>query len=146
MSSPEYMKAYRAKNRDKSRVYMKAWSANNRDKVAFNRQKTAAKAKTEALAAYGTICQCCGEGDIEFLALDHIHGDGAQRRRNGERTGNVLYMRLRKQGWPTGYQVLCHNCNHSKGAGPACSHDNLDGMVMTGAMFNEIWNSALRGT
>lgn len=103
-----------------------------------------AKIKGEALEAYGKICQCCGEGDPQFLSLDHIDGWAGKTLPEGPRGGATLYAWLRVRGYPKGFQVLCHNCNQSKRDRPACRHDSLDGLVMTGAAFNAIWNLALQ--
>lgn len=75
--------------------------------------------KIDVLMAYGGLsCSCCQENHIEFLALDHIKGGGASHRRQ---VSNV-YRSLRKQGYPPGYQVLCHNCNWAKHAYGECPH------------------------
>jgi hypothetical protein len=60
-------------------------------------------------------CQCCGEPHIEFLTLDHIHGDGYKEREEHNRD---FILWVKQQGYPDGYQVLCMNCNFLK--------DNLD--------------------
>ena len=66
-------------------------------------------------------CQCCGEREEKFLALDHINGEGPRHpvRRSG---GNSFYAWLKKQGFPPGLQVLCHNCNCAKGRTRDCPH------------------------
>ncbi len=46
----------------------------------------------------------------------------AQRANPG---GSVLYSWLKKQGYPPGFQVLCHNCNLAKGYYGACPHQNV---------------------
>lgn len=74
--------------------------------------------RLEVLAAYGGVCACCGEDYEPFLAIDHIGGDGASNRKREQ--GKVLHRRLRREGWPEGYQVLCMNCNWRKGTGAAC--------------------------
>jgi hypothetical protein len=62
----------------------------------------------------------CGEDDIHFLSIDHKNGDGAEKRRNGERSGVALLRQFRKFGWPESlkdtYRILCfnHNCGHTK--------------------------------
>jgi len=53
---------------------------------------------------------------LNLLVLDHINGDGYLERydKNGKPNGhggNTLYRKLIKEGFPEGYQVLCHNCN-----------------------------------
>jgi hypothetical protein len=66
-------------------------------------------------------CQCCGEDEEQFLALDHIDGAGPRHptRRSG---GNSFYAWLMKQSFPPGLQVLCHNCNCAKGKDRDCPH------------------------
>lgn len=66
-------------------------------------------------------CACCGVAELEFLAIDHIHGGGNKERKavaNGCSTN--FYNWLQKSGWPEGYQVLCHNCNLSRGVYGYC--------------------------
>ena len=70
-------------------------------------------------------CACCGENEIEFLGIDHVHGDGAQHRR--EVRPSAIYRWLIKHKFPPGIQVLCHNCNLAKGYYGACPHRNASG-------------------
>jgi hypothetical protein len=37
-------------------------------------------------------------------------------------TNSGVYRSLRNQGYPPGYQVLCHNCNWAKYAYGECPH------------------------
>jgi hypothetical protein len=62
----------------------------------------------------------CGESEVEFLGIDHIDGDGAQHRR--EVRPSRIYLWLIKHKFPAGIQILCHNCNLSKGYYGACPH------------------------
>jgi len=65
-------------------------------------------------------CSCCGETTYEFLCLDHVDGGGNDHRRKlGSR---YIYSWLITQGFPSGYQVLCHNCNQAKGFYGLCPH------------------------
>lgn len=48
------------------------------------------------------------------LAIDHVDGDGAAERRATGGGNMRLYRRLRREGFPPGYQVLCFNCNQAK--------------------------------
>jgi hypothetical protein len=73
--------------------------------------------KIEVLSHYGPDgkLQCawpdCTVTDVDMLSLDHINNDGAQDRKSGTRGGggNKTYCRVRKQGFPDGFQTLCHN-------------------------------------
>jgi hypothetical protein len=37
--------------------------------------------------------------------------------------GRAFFAWLKRQGWPEGFQVLCHNCNSSKGYYGYCPHE-----------------------
>lgn len=72
------------------------------------------------------VCACCGEGRYEFLSLDHINGGGTAERRalGNDGIGNRWYKRLKAQGYPSGLQVLCFNCNFAKGRNGSCPHES----------------------
>lgn len=109
-----YSKVYDAKHRD--------YYANHKEeRLAYNRVYNT-RLKLEAFNAYGgPRCVCCGETLVEGLSLDHIAGDGATRRRQpGPKS--TIYLRLRQQGYPPGFQVLCFTCNFAKGTGDHCPH------------------------
>ena len=89
-----------------------------------------ARIKNEILKAYGgdpPHCRCCGEATIAFLQIDHINENGAAHRRelfgpNYRRAGWRFYLWLRKAGFPSGFQVLCANCNTAKTHLGVCPH------------------------
>ena len=63
-------------------------------------------------------CQCCGETEYDFMTLDHINNDGCKRRKESKESNPVVYIleHYRKyKKYPEDFQVLCMNCNHSKG-------------------------------
>ena len=81
------------------------------------------RSRAEALAKYGPACKCCGEAELLFLAIDHVNDDGAaHRREHGIASGTSIYAWLKKNDWPAGFQVLCHNCNNAKAHG-GCPHN-----------------------
>lgn len=68
-------------------------------------------------------CKCCGEDELEFLAIDHADGDGAaHRKRTGLGGGNEFYKWIEEHNFPRGLRVLCHNCNIALGAFGYCPH------------------------
>lgn len=79
------------------------------------------KLRKEALAQYGGDCQCCHENRNEFLAIDHIYGCTKELRKE-QGGGNTFYRWLKRNGFPSGYQVLCHNCNMAKAFHGYCPH------------------------
>lgn len=83
--------------------------------------------KREVMEAYGgPTCACCGETTETFLTIDHINNDGAKHRRIIGRTSVNKW--LKNNGFPTGYQVLCFNCNMGKHLnGGICPHQEQNG-------------------
>lgn len=87
------------------------------------------KIRMEVYLAYGgAFCACCGEKEISFLTLDHIHNDGAEWRRsifrtNKGRGGISTYEWCKRNGYPPIFQVLCWNCQQGKRfSGGICPH------------------------
>jgi hypothetical protein len=92
------------------------------DRNARTRKRFQEKLKREVFAAYGGYrCACCGEAERKFLSIDHVNGGGQKHRRQiGD---SEMYSWLRKNGFPPGFQVLCHNCNMGKAlGGGVCPH------------------------
>lgn len=86
---------------------------------AWKRRYTALREET--LALYGGRCQCCGEVHPEFLAIDHVRGNGATERK--ELTAERFLTKLIQFGEPhEDYRLLCHNCNSSLGYYGYCPH------------------------
>lgn len=103
--------------------------------ISCSRKKTEARRqlRRDVFIAYGgAFCACCGESIFEFLTIDHINNDGSQHRKklfkeNGKIMAGVDFCRLlKKQGFPPGYQVLCWNCNVTKGLYGQCPHKKLN--------------------
>ena len=56
-------------------------------------------------------CNCCGFNDFLIsLEIDHIENrNKIGYKKDGE--GHTMYSKLKREGYPSGYQVLCANCN-----------------------------------
>jgi hypothetical protein len=71
------------------------------------------------VALYGGRCACpgCLVTRPEFLTLDHVNDDGAAHRRSlGGRTfTSPVLTDAMKRHQPDRYQLLCANCNMTKG-------------------------------
>lgn len=81
-----------------------------------------AKLRDAVLDAYGGKCSCCGESQKLFLAVDHINNDGAEQRREFGK-GDAIYRWIKRNSYPTGFQILCANCNWGKHVnGGVCPH------------------------
>lgn len=118
---------YRATHpRDKARdrIVNQQWCEKNPARVKATRERTRDKLRLDVLGAYGNQCQCCGISESRFLAVDHIDGNGAAHKRSfGIKSAQAMYCWLRKNGFPPGFQLLCHNCNTTKSLYGGCPHD-----------------------
>lgn len=113
---------YYAVHGDKQRAQKK--SVYHADLIASreHRRKRYLKLRAEVLLAYGGRCKCCGERREQFLAIDHVNGDGREER-EAHGAGTMFYLYLRRQGFPKDrYRLLCHNCNMSMGLYGHCPH------------------------
>ena len=80
-------------------------------------------ARQTVLDMYGRACACCGENRWQFLALDHVNGDGGAHRKVESVT--ALYRRLAKSGEiDPRFRLLCHNCNTARGHYGLCPHES----------------------
>ena len=139
----EYMrKRYRA-NQTPSKEASARWKVRNPEKLRESRRKTRLKHiesrkvsekalrtrnRMEALTHYGgnpPRCACCDENHLQFLALDHVNGGGSAHIRSIPGGGGTSFiMWLRRNNFPPGFQVLCHNCNCAKGFYGSCPHQD----------------------
>lgn len=104
----------RKEDPERVKATAKIWYDKNRDRVNKKRRDRKGELKLEVFNVYGgPVCACCGEKALPFLTIDHIHGGGREHRRiiGG---GHNFYSWLKKNHYPTGYQVLCMNCNFGK--------------------------------
>jgi len=112
--SPEALatkKRYAEANKEKLKQYAENWRKKNRTWKRKRERLYKLKRKIEVINHYGGKCACCGEKEMDFLAIDHIKGNGSQHRKKIGVGGSIFYHWLRKSGWPKGFRVLCHNCN-----------------------------------
>lgn len=120
----EHMNKTTRGNYKKRRSYylsrMQQWRLQNRELADAISKRWRDQLRAEILAAYGGQCKCCGEQRKEFLAIDHVKGDGRQHR---ALVGKNIYSWLRKNKFPKrGFRLLCHNCNFARGAYGYCPH------------------------
>lgn len=111
------------RRRPKVLAYLRDYYRKNRDRELAQAKDRHVSLKANAYQAYGGArCSCCGEHRLPFLSLDHMDGKGSQHRRSIGRGSNI-YAWLRDNGYPPGFQVLCHNCNHGRYLnGGVCPH------------------------
>ena len=110
----EYMKNYYQKNKENCKEYMKNYRQENKEKIKENNQKM--KELVYNHYSNGVIeCACCGEKEIDFLSLDHIYNNGAKHKKKIKGGGFGILRWAIKNNFPPIFQLLCMNCNVSKG-------------------------------
>lgn len=89
----------------------KEWKKSNPKKAAKNTRDTNLRRKIAIMSHYSGLdkpeCKYCGYSDLRALCLDHIHNDGYKNRMSGTK----FYLWIKENEYPTGFQVLCANCN-----------------------------------
>ncbi len=93
------------------RKYALLWQRNH---STYHKEKQQ-RYKSEALTHYSNgslACVRCGFEDIRALSIDHIKGGGLVH--YNSMTGRNIYLWLKKNNYPEGYQTLCMNCQWIK--------------------------------
>jgi hypothetical protein len=105
------------------REYHAQYIKGHKEEITKREKQFRKNLKREVFNYYGKVCACCGESHIVFLTLDHINEDGAEHRRKIG-AGEAIYRWVKKNKYPSGFQVLCFNCNFAKSNG-GCPHKEV---------------------
>ena len=120
----EYQRAWKDKNyasvlkQAKKRYHAK--SKEWKDAQVLRNKKYRHRIRLEALEHYGGKCVCCGESMKEFLCFDHINNNGSEHRKTMKDKSIAPW--LKRNNYPEGFQILCHNCNIAKEHYGSCPH------------------------
>lgn len=114
-SRREYQKGYYQKHKETILERSRRWYQKHRKRLNKATRNYHRRIKIEVLTHYSMatypVCARCGVTDVNVLCLDHIEG---KKEKLSIDTGARLYRRLKKAGFPEGFQVLCANCNLKK--------------------------------
>jgi hypothetical protein len=121
-------KTYRIENPEKvkeaKKIAYARWLKTPEGAARYRRIKYASQQRLRAivLQGYGARCACCGEDHPSFLNIDHIQRNGAEERK---RFGQHSFLKyLRDNQFPSGYRILCWNCNLGREKhGGVCPHE-----------------------
>lgn len=110
-----YLKRYYWKNRERLLAQNKTYRLEEKHRLKYMRNNRMQTQKIEVLTYYGNgKCACvrCGFDDLRALSADHIEGGGCQHlKKIGRRN---LYVWLKENHYPEGFQTLCMNCQWIK--------------------------------
>lgn len=130
-----YGRAYFIKHKDRLRAQNRAWDLKNRDRCRASTMRSNQRNRLDALIRYGGSppkCACCGEDKYQFLAIDHPNNDGAAHRkeiRKGKpywKVGVMMVNWLKRNAYPPGFRILCHNCNSARQYYGYCHNDAIE--------------------
>jgi hypothetical protein len=152
-----YNKAYWQAHAERIKAQQKAYRQAHAERIKARKKAYQQKMKEIVLSHYSggvSKCACCGEQNMAFLSIDHIEGGGRKQMRKLKRGGAPFYHWLVNNGYPSGYRVLCINCNSALGFRGYCPHgvlpDNpkprLEQSQSYDAAYNKRYNQKLRHT
>lgn len=123
----ERMRKARLSNPEKYRIHQREHRSRHLELVREQRRQSGMRLKQDVMNAYGGKCQCCGEYRFSMMTIDHIHENGAAHRNElnggfGRDKSVDFYRWLKFENFPSGFQVLCYNCNISKHRLGRCEH------------------------
>ena len=95
----------------KAKEFVTCYKCRKKNRACLCRQRS--RARNEVIQRYGGKCVCCGEAHAALLAIDHKKG-GGNRHRQKMVSQLRLYNSIIAAGFPTDYELLCHNCNVRK--------------------------------
>lgn len=116
----------RLRNPESWKIRKKRNYTKYRDKYLNYNRKRNAEHRLQVLTHYSKgklICSCCGEKEYRFLTLEHLNGGGTKERKRIGPSNLCLF--LIKNCLPSGYDVLCYNCNCGKSKTGVCPHKLL---------------------
>lgn len=105
----------------------KKYYQKNKSSIAISEKKRLFKQKMKIFEHYGggvAHCKCCNEKEVYFLSIDHINGGGNKQKKELKTSSRGIMRWIIKNNYPVDFQVLCFNCNLSKGFFGKCPHSN----------------------
>lgn len=83
------------------------------------------KLRHEVMDFLGGECNCCKIKDYNYLSIDHVDGGGIEDRNKYNKWSKYLksILDIPKEEVGKKYQILCYNCNCTKGFYGKCPHN-----------------------
>lgn len=121
----EAMRVWRAENKERAREIKQRSDDKNREALRLRDRIFKQEQRKQVIAYYSNNtnkCACCGYNLYAGLTIDHINGGGRKHTSTkGVGMGSSLINWLVQNNYPTGFQILCANCNRIKGTQPKCN-------------------------
>ena len=112
-------KTWYQEHKEQKKEYERNYRQTHKEQVKAYRHQYYRNLKLKILSYYSRgkpQCIICGETKIDQLVLDHKNNDGGDHRKlNKIPAGTSTYVWVRKNDYPSIFQVLCRDCNLLKG-------------------------------
>jgi hypothetical protein len=128
-------------NREQTSLRWNGWRMKNAQKINARTRAIHREKRLQVLNLLGGNCECCGESQYEFMAIDHRFGDGAAHRKsmkgknsslNGINFFNRILKEIKDKTDGNRYRILCHNCNSAIGWYGHCPHEKTTLEIISG--------------
>ena len=92
---------------------------------AKDRSDRLLKLRHKVIDYLGGKCACCGINNYNYLSIDHVNGGGIKDRDKYNKWSKYLksILEFSKEEVDEKYQLLCYNCNCTKGFYGKCPHN-----------------------
>lgn len=111
----DYQADYRKKNKKHIASLQKDWKEKNQLHIKDYQHQRQEMIRLEAVRVYsgGTMqCVCCRDSHVQFLGVEGNRPKGISN----------IYLWLKKNNFPLGFQILCMNCKTGKNTLGQCPH------------------------
>lgn len=122
-------KEWSEKNREHKNDHSRKWNAKKPGYCSAIQGRVQAQLRAEVLSAYGNKCVRCGITDMRILTIEHKDGGGKADLKNSKSLWTIL-RRIKDEGFPDCFTVLCRNCNISHGANCRKKPSGLNGKAI----------------
>ena len=114
----EQSRKYKIANLEKIKEQDRKYYNTNKEEIRERGKQERKRIRREILKHYSNNsykCANCGYDIYESLVIDHAYGGGNRHRKEIKESGTSSFYRwLKKNKFPLGFQVLCHDCNFLK--------------------------------
>lgn len=115
----QYYSEYKISHKEQIKLRTQKYQKTHKEKVNQFGKNYRDRIKIAFLEMYGGKCVCCGECNQEFLTIEHKNGQvGVKKKEKTYKAYRNAINELR----PDIYEILCMNCNFSRGKFGYCPH------------------------
>jgi hypothetical protein len=112
-----YAREYRILHKKECKEAIQKWRKNKSIHVKNYNKAWLRLRRLRIISHYSngkSCCYRCGNTDLRVLSIDHINSGGCKHTKELIKQGTNLYTWIIKNNFPSGFQILCMNCQWIK--------------------------------